>query len=185
MSLQRKTCLKPPGILRPGSGKRRRWNCRRCRGGALPAGGQAPAATASSVSGWTPTTTRTGSATRRKSAPMTSQPRAAAIYAWLSSDGSGLGLGVARQLEGCQRAAGTHGPDREEPDVALQAAPAIGRCEGRSGKAAVKSRLRVVHENRDLHPVRDFELGEKTRDVRLDGGLAHEQGCRNLGVGCA
>lgn len=45
----------------------------------------------------------------------------------------------------------------------------------RSGKAAVKSRLRVVHENRDVHPVCDCELGEKTRDVRLDGGLAHEQ----------
>ena len=50
---------------------------------------------------------------------------------------------------------------------------------------AVKSRLRVVHENRDVHPVCDCQLGEKTRDVRLDGGLAHEQRCRNLGIGCA
>ena len=52
----------------------------------------------------------------------------------------------------------------------------------RSRKAAVKSRLRVVHENRDVHSVCDCELGEKARDVRLDGGLAHEQGCRNLGI---
>ena len=50
---------------------------------------------------------------------------------------------------------------------------------------AVTSRLRVVHENRDVYPVRDCELGEKTRDVRFDGGLAHEQRCGNLGVGCA
>ena len=72
-----------------------------------------------------------------------------------------------------------------EPDLALGSA----RAESPSGKAlremAVKSRLRVVHENRDVHPVRDFELGEKTRDVRFDGGLAHEQRCGNLGVGCA
>ena len=51
--------------------------------------------------------------------------------------------------------------------------------------AAVKSRLCVVHENCDVHPVRDSELGEKARDVGLDGGLAHEQRCGNLGVGCA
>jgi len=63
------------------------------------------------------------------------------------------------------------------------------RRDSKPGKAlremAVKSRLRVVHENRDVHPVRDCELGEKTRDVRFDGGLAHEQRCGNLGVGCA
>src|SRR4030095_2734868 len=74
--------------------------------------------------------------------------------------------------------------DTMRPDLALESA----RADSPPGKAlremAVKSRLRVVHENRDLHPVRDCELGEKTRDVRFDGGLAHEQRCGNLGVGC-
>ena len=53
-----------------------------------------------------------------------------------------------------------------------------------SRAARERSRLCVVHENCDVHPVRDPELGEKARDVRFDGGLAHEQRCGNLGVGC-
>ena len=70
-------------------------------------------------------------------------------------------------------------------DLALESARADSPPGNALREMAVKSRLRVVHENRDVHPVCDCELGEKTRDVRLDGGLAHEQGCRDLGVGCA
>ena len=75
-------------------------------------------------------------------------------------------------------------PRRMRPNIIATLVDAADRsgwrpAQGDGGRVTV----RVVHENRDLHPVRDGELGEQTRDVRLDRGLAHEQRCGNLGVG--
>jgi site-specific DNA recombinase len=48
---------------------------------------------------------------------MTSQPRTAAIYARISSDSAGLGLGVTRQLEDCRRLAASAGWQVEQEYV--------------------------------------------------------------------
>ena len=92
-----------------------------------------------------------------------------------------LGDAQRRAEEWCRVRAGMriHGTIQCRPAelFALEEQPKLG--------PRARSRLCVVHENCDVHPVRDSELGEKARDVGFDGGLAHEQRCGNLGVGSA
>ena len=46
-------------------------------------------------------------------------------------------------------------------------------------------RISVVHEDGDLDPVGDIELGEQAGHAGLHRGLAHEQRGGHFGVGCA